>query len=129
MKLWSKREPVPGDWFYRAGTKEYGPHYEGEILWLVKSGQISNINPVWTPGMEAWEPIKDVPVFAAQLPTFKCPFCGSDRLPVVTSKVSVAGWLLFLFLGCFIIGLLAPFVLRDEVRTCASCGVRLGAVA
>lgn len=61
---------------------------------------------------------------------FKCPFCQHEGPPMVSSKMSTAGWVLFvvLLLLCFPLCWL-PFVMsgmKEEVRTCASCGTKLG---
>lgn len=60
-------------------------------------------------------------------PQFRCPFCGSTLQPVSRSKVSNAGWILFVVLLLFLclplcwIGLL----IREENRYCSQCGMRL----
>lgn len=58
---------------------------------------------------------------------FRCPFCKSDYPPRVRSKISTAGWVLFviLLLGCFPIcwvGLL----ITENYRVCDECGINLG---
>jgi len=58
---------------------------------------------------------------------FECPFCHSRNPPIVHSKVSTAGWVIFvlLLLSCFplcIIGLM----MKEQFRVCESCGIKLG---
>ena len=58
---------------------------------------------------------------------FRCPFCGTDAIPVVKRKISLAGWatfiaLLFVCLPLFWIGLL----IKDEHRECRECGMKVG---
>lgn len=58
---------------------------------------------------------------------FRCPFCKTDYPPLVRSKISTAGWVLFviLLLGCFPvcwIGLL----ITENYRVCGECGIKLG---
>jgi hypothetical protein len=53
---------------------------------------------------------------------YRCPYCGSTSLPIVTKRVSTTGWVVFsvllvLTLFLFWIGLL----LQEEVRVCPSC--------
>lgn len=77
---------------------------------------------------------------------FRCPYCGTGRNPAVVTRIAPGGWVTFgLILGlsvvltalgavcilfCFAI-LLAPLcvlglLIKDEVRVCAECGVKLG---
>lgn len=58
---------------------------------------------------------------------FRCPYCGSDELPITRSRISAAGWVVFaLFLvfcfPLFWIGLL----ITETYRECSDCGVQLG---
>lgn len=61
---------------------------------------------------------------------FKCPFCQASTLPTVTTKVSTNGWIVFVALIFFCLPLCwLPLVLssfKEEVRSCSSCGVKLG---
>src|SRR5258708_33596380 len=57
---------------------------------------------------------------------FECPFCHSRTPPRVKTKVTVAGWVLFvIFLFAFPVNLLA-LLLRDESRKGVSGGFKLG---
>lgn len=58
---------------------------------------------------------------------FVCPFCHTHAPPITRKAISTAGWVIFviLLLACFIVSPLA-FLIRDEIRVCSSCGVRLG---
>lgn len=61
---------------------------------------------------------------------FKCPYCGNEGIPRVTTVVSTMGWVVFviLLLGCFPLCWL-PFVikgLKEEQRRCSACGIKLG---
>ena len=69
--------------------------------------------------------IGGVPV--ATNPTFRCPYCGSNALPVVRKKVSTAGWAVFIAL-LFVCFLFAPLALsiREDRTYCRSCGLGLG---
>jgi hypothetical protein len=58
---------------------------------------------------------------------FSCPFCGSTGAPITKSRISSAGWVVFvvLLLFCFPlfwIGLL----MKEQYRECYECGSRLG---
>lgn len=58
---------------------------------------------------------------------FRCPFCKTSSPPYVRSKISTAGWVLFvvLLLGCFPVcwvGLL----ITENYRVCDECGITLG---
>jgi DNA-directed RNA polymerase subunit RPC12/RpoP len=61
---------------------------------------------------------------------FRCPFCHHRGAPVVRSKVSTGGWVLFVLLLC---GLCTAFLcwiplvfMKEEYRACSSCGIKLG---
>ena len=58
---------------------------------------------------------------------YRCPRCGSQNLPVITRKISTAGWIVFAVLLIFTffffwIGLL----MKEDVRVCPACGLRGG---
>lgn len=58
---------------------------------------------------------------------FRCPRCGTNNLPIVTRQISTAGWITFgvLLVFTFIffwIGLL----MKEDVRVCSVCGLKLG---
>ena len=61
-------------------------------------------------------------------PSFRCPYCKSDEVPVRKSQVSQAGWIVFILMLLFLclplcwIGLL----IKEEYRVCADCGSKLG---
>jgi hypothetical protein len=60
----------------------------------------------------------------------KCPFCSHEGLPVVSKRISMGGWVLFvvLLLVCLPLCWL-PFVIdacKEEVRKCAACGCQFG---
>ena len=61
---------------------------------------------------------------------FKCPYCGTEKPPIIGKRVSGAGWVLFVVLLLFCICLCwLPFVIDgcyDVTRTCPGCGVKLG---
>lgn len=59
-------------------------------------------------------------------PHFRCPFCGTDAPPLVSQRISTAGWIVFaaLLLFCFplfFIGLL----MKEEYRQCSFCRATL----
>jgi DNA-directed RNA polymerase subunit RPC12/RpoP len=63
---------------------------------------------------------------------FRCPFCGSRRMPVRESKVSTGGWIMFTigiaFVPLFFIGLILIFLglsTKDEYTACDACGAKL----
>ena len=58
---------------------------------------------------------------------FRCPRCGTNNLPIVTRQISTAGWITFgvllvMTLIFFWIGLL----MKEDVRVCSVCGLKLG---
>lgn len=57
---------------------------------------------------------------------FICPFCRSNARPIVKSKVSTGGWVLFvvLLLFCFPLCLIGLLV-KEDYRICSSCGIKL----
>jgi hypothetical protein len=78
--------------------------------------------------------------------SFRCPFCQSAARPEVRQKVAAGGWVLFGVLLCLFVGtsafgiLCVPFcfsiflaplsllglLIKDDVRVCSSCGIKLG---
>lgn len=81
---------------------------------------------------QSWSPNQTMQPSGYQKPpylsqSYRCPRCGTNHLPQVTKKVSTAGWVVFavllvFFLPLFWIGLL----IKEEVRTCPVCKVRIG---
>jgi hypothetical protein len=64
------------------------------------------------------------PHFAAA--RFRCPYCGTDAPPLVSQRISTAGWIVFaaLLVFClplFFIGLL----MKEEYRQCSFCRATL----
>lgn len=62
-------------------------------------------------------------------PCFRCPFCRYRGAPVVSSKITTGGWIAFWVLLLSLVGALFCWVgllMREEVRSCAACRVRLG---
>lgn len=60
---------------------------------------------------------------------FVCPFCHTTAPPYAGSKVSMAGWVIFvlLFLSCF--GILLAWIgllFREHYKICSHCGIKLG---
>lgn len=59
--------------------------------------------------------------------SFTCPFCKARGAPIVAQKVSTGGWICFalFFLVCFPLFWIG-LMLKEDVRSCSSCGIRLG---
>lgn len=58
---------------------------------------------------------------------FCCPYCGSEEHPLIRSKVSGGGWVIFvivllIFFPLCWVGLL----MRERYHVCYDCGVRVG---
>ncbi len=58
---------------------------------------------------------------------FRCPFCQSGLPPRVKSKISTAGWVVFvvLLIACFPLSIIGIFI-KEDYRVCSSCGTKLG---
>jgi hypothetical protein len=58
---------------------------------------------------------------------FCCPFCQTHRPPEVNSKISAAGWVIFvvLLICCFPACFIGLFI-KEDYRVCSQCGIRLG---
>lgn len=58
---------------------------------------------------------------------FHCPFCQANDPPEVRSKISTAGWVIFvvLLIGCFPLCIIGLFI-KEDYRVCSSCGIKLG---
>ena len=60
-------------------------------------------------------------------PVYRCPHCGTTALPIVTKKVSAAGWVVFSLLLVFTLFLFwIGLLLQEEVRICSVCKRRVG---
>jgi hypothetical protein len=58
---------------------------------------------------------------------FRCPFCRSNAPPKVKSRISTAGWVIFviLLIACFPLCIIGLFI-TEHYHVCSSCGVKLG---
>lgn len=58
---------------------------------------------------------------------FRCPYCGTSELPYITTRISDAGWVVFvlMLILCFPLFWIG-FLMTEDVRHCAACGARLG---
>jgi hypothetical protein len=69
----------------------------------------------------------DEPRSRNRRPRFRCPFCGSNEIPVTRSKVSVTGWVLMVVLLLFCFPLFwIGFFIKEEYMACHNCGIKLG---
>ena len=59
--------------------------------------------------------------------SFHCPYCDTDRAPIVRKKISTAGWVLFvvLLILCFPLCIIGLFITEDY-RECSECGISIG---
>lgn len=61
---------------------------------------------------------------------FQCPYCKGRTPPIVYSKISAGGWVLFVLMLLFFVTILFCWVpllfMKDEYRVCSSCGIKLG---
>jgi len=61
---------------------------------------------------------------------FRCPYCRTDRPPIVRQGVSAGGWVLFVVMLLFVLTILfcwIPLVfMKDDYRVCSGCGIKLG---
>jgi len=72
------------------------------------------------------EPIPEVRRKRPEGPGFRCPECGSTRLPTIERKVSLVGWVLFfVLLFSTIIFCFLGLFLKTEYRRCSSCRCKL----
>ncbi len=81
--------------------------------------------PGYTPGTAPG------PVPAAVEPQFRCPYCKCDMIPKRKTRVSQAGWGLFIIMlcivGCGWLFIWIPLVLmRESYRLCSYCGMEIG---
>ncbi len=55
-------------------------------------------------------------------PVYRCPHCGTTALPIVSKKVSAAGWTVFTLLLIFTLFLFwIGLLMQEEVRICSVC--------
>ncbi|MEW6303734.1 MAG: DUF4339 domain-containing protein [Verrucomicrobiota bacterium] len=50
------------EWYYAEGTKQLGPVSNDEFQNLVRSGIIKPATLVWKPGMERWQPLRELAI-------------------------------------------------------------------
>ncbi|REJ78674.1 MAG: zinc ribbon domain-containing protein [Acidobacteria bacterium] len=59
-------------------------------------------------------------------PVYRCPHCGTTALPIVTKRVSSAGWAVFTLLLIFTLFLFwIGLLMQEEVRVCSVCKGRI----
>lgn len=59
-------------------------------------------------------------------PVYRCPHCGTTALPIVTKRVSSAGWAVFTLLLIFTLFLFwIGLLMQEEVRVCPVCNNRV----
>jgi hypothetical protein len=60
-------------------------------------------------------------------PSFRCPFCGTNRPPRVSSETSQVGWILFVaLLFCCLPLCWLGLLVKEPCRVCGACGRMLG---
>lgn len=107
-------------------------------MWQTDEFQVKNNPARKTQDIKQVQPLGDQPLNQPMSPpgyqkppylsqNYRCPCCGTTHLPQVVKKISSAGWVVFavllvFFLPLFWIGLL----IKEEVRTCPVCKVRIG---
>ena len=66
--------------------------------------------------------------YVSSQPQFHCPFCQSTCRPRQQSKVSTAGWVLFVLMLLFLCWPLCwlGLLIKDEYYVCGACGMKLG---
>lgn len=99
--------------------------------------QINRVRPLASPQQYANQQIASPPYSSQQQIQpqyqntlsngYRCPYCNTNALPIITKKVSPAGWAVFtvLLVTTFIlfwIGLL----IQEERRICPACKMRVG---
>ena len=58
---------------------------------------------------------------------FECPYCGSHRTPIVKSRISPTGWIVFTLLLIFTVCLcFIGLFITEEYRECRDCGMKIG---
>ncbi len=129
-----------------AGVPPPEPPPVREVKWRDELGQQTHrALPDYTPRDESpppRDPAQQVPpqVVVVQTPGydppvrrdrgykgFECPYCHTDAYPIVRSRISTAGWVVFvvLLIFCFPFCIIGLFI-KEDYRVCSACGIRLG---
>jgi DNA-directed RNA polymerase subunit RPC12/RpoP len=61
-------------------------------------------------------------------PVLRCPYCGTVAPVLVRDKVSTAGWVVFVVLLVFVVGIVLCWVgllIRENYYVCSRCGSRI----
>lgn len=100
-------------------VKEHPARRTQEIRQVQPLNQPVMINPQMSQPLAYQRP-------AHLAPGYHCPRCGTQQLPLISKKISSAGWILFavllvFFFPLFWIGLL----IKEEIRICPVCNVRI----
>lgn len=76
---------------------------------------------------ELLDPVLIRRAHAQQEGDFRCPYCKSSDAPLMKSKTSAVGWLVFagLLVTCFPLCFLGLFF-KEEYHVCSGCGIKLG---
>jgi len=76
------------------------------------------------------EPIPDYKPARPERRGFECPYCHNRAMPRTGTKVSQAGWVLFIIMLFSFIGTLFCWIpllaMKEEYRVCGACGMKLG---
>ena len=57
---------------------------------------------------------------------YRCPRCQTTQLPVITRKISAAGWITFALLLSTIIFCWIGLLIKEDVRVCPVCNLQVG---
>jgi ribosomal protein L40E len=67
------------------------------------------------------------PAPLARAQEFRCPYCQTNAAPVLATRISVGGWIVFaaLIVACLPLCFLGLFI-KEEYRMCSWCRASLG---
>ena len=97
-----------------------------------KTGQINQVAPLANlapPNQQrAYAPL---PVYqqpgAMTYSNYRCPHCGTQNFPFSSRKISTAGWIVFaVLLVTFFPHFWIGFLIKEDVKICPICNVRIG---
>lgn len=78
IKSWECNPQVSqmSEWFYGKEGQQFGPVDETTLRARMVTGEVGPSDLVWTEGMAAWQPLRELPQFSSAAPT--APFASSE---------------------------------------------------
>lgn len=115
------------NWFYQQNNQQFGPVGRDQIAHLLSQGLLTPFSYVWTEGMDQWQPVGQLPEFAAVAAVA----AGEPSPPQRPTAVTVLGTLNIIFGGlsllCSPLGIIGLLVPQPQSPFQLSAGMKMTA--